>query len=154
MKSFIPVLSAIALGCVSLNAQVTEQTTDVSTNADGSVTKTQTTTTFNPEYQTKVVKYFDAYKTNPYGLPPEWVTQMKVKEIPAGWRTSRVAPGVVFREEERAHLVAAPAELISVLPTAATGVSYYVAGSNVVAVDSSYRVVDSIQIPSVKFIVD
>jgi hypothetical protein len=78
---------------------------------------------------------------------------MKVKEIPASWR-STIAPGLVIAEKERPLLVAAPPDLVKVLPAPASGVRYYVAGSNVVAVDSSYRVVDSISIPSVKIEVD
>ena len=103
-----------------LAAQVT-QTTEKNTvreNADGSVTEKNTTTTrtFNPEVRTRVVKYFDPYKSELYGLPPK---------------------------------------LVEVLPPVeSTEVRYYVAGSNVVAVDENYRVVDSIQIPSVKITVD
>ncbi|MES2920593.1 MAG: hypothetical protein V4819_03555 [Verrucomicrobiota bacterium] len=40
------------------------------------------------------------------------------------------------------------------LPAPSTGVRYYVAGSNVVAVDSEYRVVDSVQIPSIKLSIE
>ena len=155
MKAIIKVISIVAVGCiVPLSAQTTEteKKTEVTKNTDGSLTKTETTTTtFNPESRTKVVKYFDTYKTNPHGLPPQWVTKMKMKEIPAGWRTTRIAPGLVVTEKERPYLVEAPADLVEVLPPAAMGVRYYVAGSNVVAVDKSYKIVDSIQIPSVKF---
>ncbi|MES2657956.1 MAG: hypothetical protein V4689_05030 [Verrucomicrobiota bacterium] len=38
-----------------------------------------------------------------------------------------------------------------VLPAPQTGVRYYVAGSNVVAVDTSYKVIDSVQIPTIKY---
>jgi hypothetical protein len=41
-----------------------------------------------------------------------------------------------------------------VLPAPTPDVQYYMAGGNVVAVDKSYKVVDSIQIPSVKITVD
>ena len=142
-----------------LAAQVT-QTTEKNTvreNADGSVTEKNTTTTrtFNPEVRTRVVKYFDPYKSELYGLPPELVSNVEVKRIPKTWRTTRIAPGVVVREEERPYLVAAPPKLMEVLPPVeSTEVRYYVAGSNVVAVDENYRVVDSIQIPSVKITVD
>lgn len=151
------IVSLFAIGMIPLVAETTtEKTTDVTKNSDGSITKTETktTTTFDPKVQTKVVKYFDTYKTERYGLPPAWVTKFKVKEVPAAWRTTRIAPGVVVSQKERAYLVDAPADLVSVLPTATSGVRYYVAGSNVVAVDSSYKVVDSIQIPSVKFTVE
>lgn len=79
---------------------------------------------------------------------------MKMKEIPAGWRTTRIEPGIVVTEKERPYLVEAPPELVSVLPSASGGVRYYVAGSNVVAVDKTYKIVDSIQIPSIKFEVE
>ncbi len=160
MKTIAKAFGLIALGTLlPLGAQVTEteETTEVTRNPDGSVTETnvQTTTTFNPEARTKVVKYFDTYKGERYGLPPAWVTRFKVKEIPATWRTTRIAPGVVVTEKERPYLVEAPAELIKVLPTPANQeVRYYVAGGNVVAVDKQYRVVDSIQIPSVKLTVE
>ncbi len=156
MKRITITLGALAIGSIlPLLAQTTtEKTTDITKNPDGSVTKTETkTTTFNPEVRTKVVKYFDTYKTEKYGLPPAWVTKVKVKEVPTTWRTT-LAPGVVITEKERPYLVEAPSDLISVLPTPASGVRYYVAGSNVVAVDSSYRVVDAVQIPSIKLTVD
>lgn len=155
MKTIVKAFSIVTAGCLlPLSAQTTETRTDVTTNADGSVTKTETTTTFNPEARTKVVKYFETYKTNPHGLPPAWVTKMKLKEIPATWRTTRIAPGLVIQEKERPYLVEAPPELVQVLPAATGDVRYYVAGSNVVAVDKTYKVVDSIQIPSVKIVAD
>ena len=141
-----------------VTAQVTEtrEKTEVRENADGSTTEkhTTTTTTFNPEVRTKVVKYFEPYKTERHGLPPAFVSRIKVKEIPAAWRTTAIAPGVVITEKERPYLVEAPPELIKVLPAPTAEVRYYVAGGNVVAVDKSYKVVDSIQIPSVKITVD
>ncbi|MCW1925900.1 hypothetical protein OKA05_25295 [Luteolibacter arcticus] len=155
--------SAIALAAlgmiVPLSAQVTEkkEKTEVRENADGSTTEkhTTTTTTFNPEARTKVVKYFDTYKTERYGLPPAYVTKVRVKEIPAAWRTSVIAPGIVITEKERPYLIDAPPELIKVLPApASSDVRYYMAGGNVVAVDKTYKVVDSIQVPSVKITVD
>lgn len=157
MKTFKITLGLALAGFLPLAAQVekTEKTTEVNRNSDGSVTKTETktTTTFNPEARTKVVKYFETYKSDPYGLPPAWVAKIRVKEVPTAWRTT-IAPGVVVAEKERTYLVDAPPDLINVLPAPAAGVRYYVAGSNVVAVDSSYRVVDSVQIPSVKISVD
>ena len=158
MKSIVHVFSLVTLGwTLSLSAQTTqtEKTTEVTKNADGSVSKTETTTTtFNPEARTKVVTYFDTYKTNPHGLPPSWAAKVKVKEIPVTWRTSRIAPGIVVTEKERPFLMDAPPELVQVLPAPSAGVRYYVAGSNVVAVDKTYKVVDSIQIPSVRYTED
>lgn len=159
MKPIITLFSSITLGCIlplSAETKQTEKTTEVTENPDGSVTKTETktTTTFNPDARTKIVKFFDPYKTNPLGLPPGWVAKFKVKEIPTGWRTTRIEPGIVIQEKERPYLVEAPPDLVTVLPPPAAGVRYYVAGSNVVAVDSNYTVVDSVQIPSVKIVVD
>lgn len=155
MKTIVTVCSIATAGfLLPLSAQTTETRTDVTTNPDGSVTKTETTTTFNPEARTKVVKYFETYKTNPYGLPPAWVTKMQLKEIPVTWRTTRISPGLVIQEKERPFLVDAPPDLIQVLPKATGDVRYYVAGSNVVAVDKTYKVVDSVQIPSIKIVVD
>jgi hypothetical protein len=159
MKSIITAFSVVTLGCVlplSAQDQQTETTTDVTQNADGSVTKTetQTTTTFDPAARTKVVQYFDTYKANPHGLPPAWVSKVKIKDVPAGWRTTRIEPGAIIEEKERTFLIDAPADLVQVLPAPATGVHYYMAGSNVVAVDAKYKVVDSIQIPSIKLEMD
>ena len=154
----IPTLSCFSLALLlSATAQVKETTTEktTKTNADGTVEDTTTTTTtFNPEVQTKVVKYFDTYKTLPYGLPPEWSTRMKIKEIPPAWRTARVAPGTVFAEDVRPFLLEAPPALVKVLPPPTAEVRYYVAGGSVVAIDKTYKVVDSIQIPTVKFEVE
>ncbi len=153
----------VTLSCLSLafalsaSAQVKETTTEKTStvNPDGSVNETTTTTTtFNPAAQTKVVEYFETYKTNPYGLPPEWATQMKIKQLPPAWRSSRIAPGTIVTEEHRAFLMEAPPALVKVLPPPQPEVRYYVAGGNVVAVDKSYKIVDSLRIPSVNFEVE
>ncbi|GAA5121215.1 hypothetical protein JIN84_00405 [Luteolibacter yonseiensis] len=156
MKPITYLSSLLSLGLMlPLSAQVTKttETTETTRSGNGAVTQTTTTTTqtFNPEARTKVVTYFDQYKTSPHGLPPGFVGKVHVKEIPTAWRTTRIAPGVVITEKERPYLVSAPAELVSVLPAPAEGVRYYVAGSNVVSVDGSYRIVDSVQIPSIKY---
>lgn len=160
MKIIATSFALLALAAsLPLAAQVTETTekNEVRENADGSVTekKTVTTKTFNPETSTRVVKYFDPYKGEVYGLPPELVKSVEIKRVPKAWRTTRIAPGVVVKEEERPYLIAAPPKLVEVLPPVeSTRVRYYVAGGNVVAVDEEYRVVDSVQIPSVKITVD
>lgn len=155
MKSILTTCCLATLGVLPLAAQATKttETTEKTRSADGVVTDTTTTTTttFNPEARTKVVTYFEGYKGNPHGLPPGFAAKVRVKEIPAAWRTTRIAPGVVVSATERSYLVDAPPELVRVLPTPASGIRYYVAGSNVVAVDSSYKVVDSVQIPSIKY---
>jgi hypothetical protein len=154
MKSTIQACCVIVVGSIlPLPAdQTTTEKTEVTKSAAGvTQTTTTTTTTFNPETQTKVVTYFDAYKGNPHGLPPGWVAKVKVKEVPVAWRTTRIAPGVVVTETQRPYLIDAPPELIKVLPAPVAGVRYYVAGSNVVAVDSSYKIVDSVRIPTIKY---
>ena len=148
--------STLALAAMiwPLSAQVKEEkkTTETTERADGSTTETTTeTTTFNPEVQTKVVKYFEPYKTERYGLPPG--VTVSVKEIPSEWRTTRIRPGVVVAEKQRSHLVAAPPELVKVLPAPRAETRYYIAGSNVVAVDKSYKIVDSVHIPSINLTV-
>ena len=159
MKTISTIFAVVSMASLAtLSAQVTETTekTETRQNPDGTVTEkhTVTTTTFEPEVQKRVVKYFDSYKGEHYGLPPGWVAKVKVKEIPAAWRTTRLANGVVIREQERPYLMAAPPELVKILPAPGEEVHYYVAGGNVVAVDRDYRVVDSIQIPSIKISVD
>jgi hypothetical protein len=159
MKSIIKTCSLVTLGCMlPLAAQVTKTTesTETSQSADGAVTETTTTTvqTFNPEARTKVITYFDHYKGNPHGLPSGFVQKVQVKEIPTAWRTTRIAPGVVVSEAQRSYLVEAPADLVKVLPAPSAGIRYYVAGSNVVAVDTSYKIVDSVQIPTIKYTED
>ncbi len=155
-KIFFPAALALALPLAAQVTQTTEKT-EVRENPDGSVTerKTVTTRTFNPQVSSRVVKYFDPYKTEQYGLPRGLFANIEVSEIPETWRTRAIAPGVVVTEKERPYLVAAPAPLVKLLPPVeTTKVRYYVAGGNVVAVDEEYRVVDSIRIPSVKIVVD
>ena len=156
MKIIATAFSIAALTTLApVTAQVTTEKTEVRENADGSVTekRTVTTTNFNPDVQTRIVKYFDPYKSELYGLPPDLVGTVDIKRVPKGWRTTRIAPGVVVKEEERPYLIAAPPKLVAVLPRIEK-VHYYVAGGNVVAVDENYRVVDSVQIPSVKIAVE
>lgn len=160
MKFIAKAISAVVLGSLfPLTAQVTEtrEKTEIKGNSDGSTTQTQTTTTttFNPEARTKVVKYFETHKGERYGLPPGWAARVKAKDLPAAWRTTRIVPGMVIADKERPYLMEAPPELIRVLPTPRSeDVRYYMAGGNVIAVDKSYKVVDSIQIPSIKITVE
>lgn len=131
----------------------TERSTERTT--PGTKETTTTTTTFTPDARTKVVKYFDEFKSSPHGLPPQWASKIKVKEVPQAWKTSRIAPGMVISDKDRSYLVDAPPELVQLLPAPAGDVTYYIAGSNVIAVDkTSYRVVDSLRIPSIKFEMD
>jgi len=162
MKTIAKAFGLASLGSLLIApgfAQVTEttETTQTTEHADGSVTekKTTTTRTFDPVVQKRVTTYFDPYKAERYGLPPEVAARISIEKMPAAWRTTAIAPGVVVREPEREYLVDAPPQLVKLLPPVeTTKVRYYVAGGNVVAVDPEYRVVDSIRIPSVKFVVD
>lgn len=141
-------------GFLPLAAQTstTTETTEVHPAPSGGVTETKTTTTtFDPEIRTKVVTYFESYKSNPHGLPPGWTATVKPQSIPATWRTARLQPGLVVAEAERPYLMAAPADLVKILPSPRGDVRYYVAGSNVVAIDGNYRVVDSIQVPTITY---
>lgn len=148
-----PIIGSLSLAMIlSAGAQVTETKTEKKTTAssDGSVQQsTTTTTTFNPEVQTKVVQYFDTYKASPHGLPPEWAARIKVEKLPSAWTTTRIAPGTILTEDTRPYLVEAPPALVKILPPAQTEVRYYVAGGNVVAIDKTYKVVDSVRIPTV-----
>ena len=159
MKKSATVWTLLTLASLlPLSAEVSQTTekTETSQNPDGSVTRSETTTTetFNPAIRTKVVTYFDGYKTQPHGLPPAWVSKIQVKKIPVTWRKGRIAPGVVLAADERSYLVAAPPELVAVLPPPTSNVRYYVAGSNVVAVDGTYKVIDSVQIHSITYTED
>ena len=152
MKLFLKSCLILTLGIPALNAaEVVETKETVTETAAGTTVESTTTTTFNPQARTKVVSYFDGYKTSPHGLPPAWASKVKVEAVPTAWRTTRIAPGMVVTEDQRSYLVEAPADLVSVLPAATGGVRYYIAGSNVVAVDSKFKIVDSVQIPSIKF---
>jgi len=127
----------------------TGSSTDSSSETTRSGTSSTTTSSvsFNPEVRTKVVKFFDNDKAE------TWSGKIKMKSVPAGWRTT-ISPGMVIAEKERTLLVEAPPELVQVLPAPTAGIRYYVAGSNIVAVDSSYRVVDAINVPSIKVTTD
>jgi hypothetical protein len=159
MKTIARAFSIAALVALPLAAQVEQTTekTEVTENPDGSVTEKRTviTRSFNPEVRTRVVKYFDPYKGEVYGLPPGLAGNIEIQRVPKAWRTTRIAPGVVLKEEERPYLIAAPPKLVEVLPPVeTTKVRYYIAGGNVVAVDEDYRVVDSIHVPSVKIVAE
>jgi hypothetical protein len=150
------VMAAAVVPASAQKATETTEKTETTEHADGSVTEKNTTTTrtFNPDVEKRVVRYFDTYKTERYGLPPAVVTRVKAREIPSAWRTTRIGPGVVIQAKDRPYLLEAPPELVKVLPAPTEEVRYYVAGSNVVAVDRKYRIVDSVHIPSIKIAVE
>jgi hypothetical protein len=121
---------------------------DVTGQASGTQTSS---TTFTADARTKALKYFETHKGSQHGLPANVAAKIKTKEMPQQWKSSRIDPGTMFQEKERTYLVEAPADLVEQLPSAPSGVRYYIAGSNVVAVDQNFRVVDSIQIPTIQF---
>jgi hypothetical protein len=149
------ILTTFAASCIALTALAeTEKKVEVTRNPDGTTTKTVTKVKFDGDTRTKVTTYFDTYKTHRYGVPPEWSASWKVKEIPVAWRTGRIEPGVVIADTQRVHLFAAPPELVKLLPPTDAGVRYYVAGRNVIAVNASYEVVDTIHVPSINLTVE
>ena len=134
MKPSITLWSTIVVACLipavaeeKRHEKATEKTTETTQNADGSVTKTETTT-FTPAARGKLERFFDSFKSHRHGLPPGWEEKIRVKEMPMTWRTERITPGLVIQGNEREYLVAAPPDLIKVLPEPTSGVRYYVAG--------------------------
>ena len=107
---------------------------------------------FNSYARTKIVQYFDTYRADPLGLPPGWTKGIQVKNIPAAWANSWLAPGAVVAASEQTYLMAAPVELIRMLPTHSQDLRYYMAGCNLVAVDPNYKIVDSVHIPTVRLL--
>jgi hypothetical protein len=105
---------------------------------------------FSSHARSKVVQYFDTYRSDPLGLPPACASKLKAKVVPAAWQTSGIARGTMVQESERSALIEAPRELVRVLPAEQPAVRYYLAGSHLVALDPAYKVVDSIQIPTVR----
>jgi hypothetical protein len=171
MKTIITAFSAVTLGCLIPSAAQTsgagtgagrsgtggaavERDEGSSSQAQGRQTQAgtqiQTGTTFNADARSKAARFFEAHKGRQHGLPPAVAAKLKAKEIPQQWKSSRIEPGSMVQERERTYLVEAPADLVEQLPTPPSGVRYFIAGSNVIAVDQNYRVVDSIQIPTIQ----
>lgn len=102
--------------------------------------------------RSKVLQYFDTYRADPFGLPAECAVRMRSGEIPDAWTNSAFSSGTVIQENQRMALVEVPTELVRVLPARPQAIRYFLAGSNLVAVDSRYKVVDSIRIPTVRLL--
>ncbi|CAN5229842.1 hypothetical protein BH23VER1_BH23VER1_06930 [soil metagenome] len=142
------IIAAIAAGATLPTLPLTALAQEAVTEE----TVTTTTTTFTPEARTKVVEYFDTYRTQPYGLPPTVVERVQIREVPTTWKTTTVAPGYVIAEPERRYLVPAPRELNAVLPAVPPTIKYYLMGRNIVAVDTTtMRIVDSLAVSSIKY---
>lgn len=108
---------------------------------------------FGSHVRTKVVQYFDTYQTDPLGLPEGCAARIG-KAVPAGWTAAGIRRGSVIGAEERQALVDIPAELVRMLPADGSTVRYYLAGSQLVAVDANYKVLDTIPIPTVRISVN
>ena len=157
MKTFLNLCCAMCMVClVSFAARDLEIwiPAGVAKKTEGRVSRKISsieTVAFNPHARSKVVQYFDTYRTDPLGLPPECAARVKVDEIPAAWENPGITSGMVIQENERSSLVEAPPELVRVLPAhSQEQVRYYLAGSNLVAVDSGYKILDAVRIPTVR----
>ena len=135
-------------GRIGTGASGQAQSRDTSAQASGTQTSS---TTFTADAKTKALRYFETHKGSQHGLPANVAAKIKANQIPQQWKSSRIDPGTMLQEKERSYLVEAPADLVEQLPQAPSGVRYYIAGSNVVAVDQNFRVVDAIQIPTIQF---
>lgn len=100
--------------------------------------------------RSKVVQYFATYQADPFGLPPDCASKVDEGIVPATWTVPGFSRGALIPEADRPALVEIPAELVKVLPTNDSAVRYYLAGSHLVAVDSGYRILDTIPIPTVR----
>lgn len=155
MKALLNLCSAVGFVCVvSLAARNSETSTSpgVSGRAAVSVTRPASApaAAFNSHARSKVVQYFDTFRSDPQGLPPGLAGKIRTNEIPTSWETSRIAPGVVIRETERSFLVDVPQEWVRVFSAHPHDFRYCLAGSNLVAVDKGYKIVDSIRIPTIR----
>ena len=105
---------------------------------------------FNAHVRSKVVQYFDTYRSAPFGLPPGCAVRVD-DQMPMGWENPGIASGRVIPDSDRAFLMGVPIELVRMLAThSKTEVRYYLAGRSLVAVDSSYKVLDTVGIPTVR----
>lgn len=153
MKAILNVCCALGFSCLLLLAARNIQATaipEVTSDSSGSVARSSAPAAFHSYSRTKIVQYFDTYRTDPMGLPPGWTLGLQVNKIPAAWGNSRIAPGLVVAESERKYLMAAPSELIRVLPLRPLELRYFLAGNNLVAVDHNYKIVDFVQIPTIR----
>ena len=108
---------------------------------------------FNSEAATRVESYFRAFTSERFGLPAAYFAKLEARDVPYGWRR-RISADAFILERERPYLTPAPPELAKELPEVGPGIRFYVAGSNVVALDGSYKVVDAIQVPTIKICED
>ena len=153
MKTFLNACGALGLSALLLLAARNLGATaepELTSKSVGTVARSSTVVAFNSYARAKVVQYFDTYRTEPLGLPPGFGAKVEAEEIPLAWGISRIAPGSVVQESERACLVEAPPELVRILRTDSRDFHYYVAGRSLVAMNKDYRVVDSVLIPTIR----
>jgi len=106
---------------------------------------------FNAHARSKVVQYFDTYRSEPLGLPPGCAATGSGAGLPAGWNGPGISSGGVIPESERAFLVEVPVEMVKVLAAQSeVEVRYFLAGGSLVAVDPGWKVLDSVRIPTVR----
>lgn len=142
--AFVMALVANGLGIASFDRTENPRTAKVKR-----VAYTRDAEPFGSHARTKVIQYFDTYQTDPLGLPDDCVVRMR-KTVPAEWATAGIGRGSVIGAEEREALVDIPAELVRMLPADDSTVRYYLAGSQLVAVDAGYKVLDTIPIPTLR----
>ncbi len=106
---------------------------------------------FNAHARSKVVQYFDTYRSEPLALPAVCAAQARVGGMPVEWGTPGIVAGMVIPESERSYLIDLPMELVRVLAVQSeVEVRYFLAGSSLVAVDSGYKVMDVVRIPMMR----
>lgn len=154
MRAIVSICCASSLTCLLLLAasqldSTSPSTVARSTKPGASRSASAPAAVLGSHARAKVVQYFDTFRTEPLGLPRVCAAAIKVEKVPASWTTSGISAGKVVQASERPALVEAPAELVRVLPVGHPAVRYFLAGSNLVAVDSGFKVVDSIRIPTV-----
>lgn len=105
---------------------------------------------FNAHARSKVVQYFDTYRSEPFGLPPACAVRVD-DETPAWWEDPGIALGCAIPESDRKFLMEVPVELVRVLAAQSeVEARYYLAGRSLVAVDASCKVLDTVSIPTVR----
>ena len=103
---------------------------------------------FNAYARSKVVQYFDTYRSEPIGLP-SGSAPMVGTVGDAGWEGPEIISGTVIPESDRSFLLDVPVELVRVLAAQSqVVVRYYLAGNSLVAVDPGYKVMDLVRIPT------
>lgn len=104
---------------------------------------------FTAKVAAAVEDYFRQFRSERFGLPTAYFAKLEARDVPLSWR-SKITSEAFILERERPYLTPAPTELGKVLPNLGPEIRYYVAGSNVVALDRSFKVLDGMQVPTIK----